>query len=109
MEAADPTGARSAPDKAIMRAFRQRIARPPTAVVTVRIEDRSKTNAPAKVVGEQDTITKPSPLLLRSFQDWLLSQNWERRFYFRADRLRSIMISIAQNNPKLVCGGNDGK
>jgi putative lipoprotein len=90
-------------------AYRQRIALPPTAVVTVRIEDVSKADAPAVVIGEQVIETKgrqvPIPFAV-SYEPGKIKETHRYSLLARIEDDAGRLLFINDSNVPVITGGN---
>lgn len=89
--------------------YLQRIALPPDAVVTVRIEDVSKADAPAEVIGEQVFNTEgaqvPLPFKVPYDPD-KIEQNHSYSIRARIEDSSGKLLFINDTNIPVITNGN---
>jgi putative lipoprotein len=89
--------------------YLQRIALPPDAVVTVRIEDVSKADAPAKVIGEQviqtDGAQVPIPFAV-SYDPAEIEDNHSYNLRVRIEDATGKLLFINDTSIPVITHGN---
>ncbi len=106
------TGCGGSPDEASVTGtvtYRQRIALPPEAVLTVRIEDVSLADAPAEVVGEQVIKTEgaqvPIPFVV-SYEPESIIENHRYSLRVRIEDGAGRLLFINDTNIPVITNGN---
>ena len=106
------TGCGGSPDKASVTGtvtYRQRIALPPEAVLTVRIEDVSLADAPAEVVGEQVIKTEgaqvPIPFVV-SYEPENIIENHRYSLRVRIEDGAGRLLFINDTDVPVITNGN---
>ena len=106
------TGCGGSPEEASVTGtvtYRQRIALPPEAVLTVRIEDVSKADAPAEVVGEQVIKTEgaqvPIPFAV-PYDPSKIIENHRYSLRVRIEDGSGRLLFINDTNVPVITNGN---
>lgn len=89
--------------------YRQRIALPPDAVVTIRIEDVSRADAPAEIIGEQVIKTEGAqvPIPFRvTYDPGQIVENHSYSLRVRIEDGTGKLLFINDTNVPVITGGN---